>query len=282
MTPPSGIALRAFIEKWRSRIDRGYDPEEIETTTAFWRGARLVISDLDALIAADASPSLFRSGVFHLHGGQTSRWKIDCDALTDADLETLALMLSERVSPFGRVEGVLSGGLCLAAAMRKFVTSGPLLIVDDVLTTGTSMEAQRNGREAIGAVLFARGACPAWVRPLFQLACANASPSVNTMPVWKLLNEADDEKTAWSTTTWQQWFVKLVDAVSGVDADIERQADASVETPASPHRCSGCGLRWNGSLHGAELCGDCWRNAQPIVHAAVSDPPVSPPEESSR
>ena len=110
----------------------------------------------------------------------------------------------------------------------------------------------------------------------------DASHPVDTMPVWKLLNEADDEKATWSTAAWQQWFVRLVDAVSGVDLDIERQADASVETPASPHRCSGCGLRWNGTLHGAELCGDCWRKAQPVVHAAVADPPVSPPEEQTR
>jgi hypothetical protein len=34
------------------------------------------------------------------------------------------------------------------------------------------------------------------------------------------------------------------------------------------HRCSGCGLRWDGDVTGAELCGDCWRQAQPVVHAA--------------
>lgn len=34
------------------------------------------------------------------------------------------------------------------------------------------------------------------------------------------------------------------------------------------HRCSGCGLRWEGELSGAELCGDCWRLAQPVFHAA--------------
>lgn len=32
------------------------------------------------------------------------------------------------------------------------------------------------------------------------------------------------------------------------------------------HRCSGCGLRWEGELPGAELCGDCWRKAQPVLH----------------
>ncbi|KKL20362.1 hypothetical protein LCGC14_2456230, partial [marine sediment metagenome] len=48
--------------------------------------------------------------------------------------------------------------------------SSTLLIVDDVLTTGASMEKQRAGRtNTIGAVIFARGDCPAWVKPLFAM-----------------------------------------------------------------------------------------------------------------
>jgi hypothetical protein len=35
-----------------------------------------------------------------------------------------------------------------------------------------------------------------------------------------------------------------------------------------PHRCAGCDLRWE-DLPGAELCGDCWRKAQPVVHGAA-------------
>lgn len=61
------------------------------------------------------------------------------------------------------------GGLRLAEALKLYVTEGALLIVDDVLTTGASMEEFRNGREALGAVIFARGHCPSWVVPLFQM-----------------------------------------------------------------------------------------------------------------
>lgn len=50
-------------------------------------------------------------------------------------------------------------------------------------------------------------------------------------------------------------------------------ADAQkAATPASPsfqYRCSGCGLRWHTTEPGsvtAELCGDCWRKVQPILH----------------
>jgi hypothetical protein len=35
----------------------------------------------------------------------------------------------------------------------------------------------------------------------------------------------------------------------------------------TPVWCSGCGHRWDRPLHGAELCGDCWRKAQDLVAA---------------
>jgi len=41
-------------------------------------------------------------------------------------------------------------------------------------------------------------------------------------------------------------------------------------------RCSGCGLRWEGQLKGAELCGDCWRKAQSAVHGRP-EPSTEPP-----
>lgn len=113
--------------------------------------------------------SLFRSGDFTLHSGKRSAFKIDVDALTDAEIGTLAVALIERLPSFGQVEGVPTGGLRLADALLPFVTDGPLLIVDDVLTTGGSMEAHRKGRRAMGAVLFAKGDVPAWIYPLFTM-----------------------------------------------------------------------------------------------------------------
>lgn len=35
------------------------------------------------------------------------------------------------------------------------------------------------------------------------------------------------------------------------------------------HRCSSCGHRWESDLKGAELCGDCWRTAQPVLHGVA-------------
>lgn len=124
---------------------------------------------------------LFRLGDFTLSSGEPSPFKIDCDALTEGDWEAAAAMLARRLPPFSSVEGIPSGGLPLAAAMRRHARwggDGNLLLVDDVLTTGGSMERARKrypGRRVVGAVLFARGPCPDWVTPLFS------TPSVRVL-----------------------------------------------------------------------------------------------------
>ncbi len=90
--------------------------------------------------------TIFKSGHFRLHSGSLSKWKIDLDELSAEDLGTLAMLGARLVGPFGMVEGVPRGGKRLAEAMAPYcVPSGPLLVVDDVLTTGTSMEARRPG-----------------------------------------------------------------------------------------------------------------------------------------
>lgn len=115
--------------------------------------------------------NLFQSGQFVLNSALTSSWKIECDALTDADVATIAAMMIDTILwRFSRVEGVPRGGLRLAEALRKYQSpDGGLLIVDDVLTTGGSMERQRRGRKAQGAVIFARQKTEGWVTPLFQM-----------------------------------------------------------------------------------------------------------------
>jgi hypothetical protein len=106
---------------------------------------------------------------FTAHSGQRLDWKIECDNLTTADWMTLAKVAADMLPPFGAVEGVPSGGLALADALRTHATEGPLLIVDDVLTTGGSMEHHRAGRDAIGIVAFARGPLPPWVKAIFSV-----------------------------------------------------------------------------------------------------------------
>ncbi len=116
---------------------------------------------------------LFSSGAYVLHSGERSKWKICCEALTDGDLQTLGSLLRDRLPPFSSVEGVPTGGLRFAEVMRQWQTGrseDPLLICDDVYSTGDSLEAHRAGRWAIGAALFARRkVTQPWIMPLFSL-----------------------------------------------------------------------------------------------------------------
>ena len=105
------------------------------------------------------------------YSGMILPFKIDCDTLTPEDWKCLAWKVSGLVAPFGIVEGVSRGGCPLAYWLKPYKTKSSLslLIVDDVLSTGQSMEAQRAGRKAMGVVIFARGLCPKWITPLFQM-----------------------------------------------------------------------------------------------------------------
>lgn len=117
--------------------------------------------------------NLFERGNFVLASGAQSSYKIECDALTDDDIETLAWMIAINLRlNFGSVEGVPTGGLRLAGAMQQYISdpeSERILIVDDVWTSGGSMRNHRAGRyNTIGAVIFARGPVDPWVFSLFK------------------------------------------------------------------------------------------------------------------
>lgn len=118
--------------------------------------------------------ALFQRGNFTLHSGATSHWKIECDALTNEDWNTIALMIVEQAEPllFSRVVGVPRGGLKLANALYLYRwTSGPTLVVDDVLTTGNSIleVMQKQPGPCIAWVVFARGVCPPGINALFRM-----------------------------------------------------------------------------------------------------------------
>lgn len=136
----------------------------------------------DGYTAAGARATLFVDGEFTAHSGDTLPFKIDCDALTDTDLATLAADVSRRFPRFRSVKGVPRGGVRFAGALRRYATGSqldPALIVDDVLTTGASMEQAREGvgRDVFGIVIFARGPCPDWITPLLTTAAATGGPS---------------------------------------------------------------------------------------------------------
>ena len=124
---------------------------------------------------------LFKSGDFKSHSGLDLSWKIEMDALSDSEWFTIKKMIMEYTPPFREAVGVPEGGIKLGSLLNEHATGNeedPVCIVDDVLTTGESMEYflsqyQRNRRlmpfMAIGWVVFARGPCPHWVSALFQM-----------------------------------------------------------------------------------------------------------------
>lgn len=117
--------------------------------------------------------NLFEGKEFISHAGNLLSWKIEADVLTDKDLETLAKIVSDKIK-FFLVYGVPTGGSRFAAALNIYATlndKDPVLIVDDVLTTGQSIIDLMNkfADDTIGVVIFARGKCPNRVLPIFQL-----------------------------------------------------------------------------------------------------------------
>ena len=100
--------------------------------------------------------NLFQLGKFTSHSGKELDWKIECDALTDADWECLAKMIADRIQ-FNSVYGIPRGGEKLAKALEKYANPKSItrLVVDDVWTTGKSMmEVMQKGD--FGFVVFAR------------------------------------------------------------------------------------------------------------------------------
>ncbi len=117
--------------------------------------------------------NLFQTGEFTLHSGGVSDFKIECDALTEKDLETFARLISQKYD-FSFVVGIPTGGEALAEKLEKYVNeyASKTLIVDDILTTGASMEDYHwdiDGKENMGVVIFARGPCPDWITPIFSM-----------------------------------------------------------------------------------------------------------------
>lgn len=118
-------------------------------------------------------------GWFQSHSKFQLPWKIECDDFTDEDWEAIAKLINWKFA-FGSVYGVPTGGTNLALACAKYVTDGyPPLIVDDVMTTGKSMNEWRDkvhkisGADPIGVVVFDRrmhiGEPLLWVYSIFTV-----------------------------------------------------------------------------------------------------------------
>ena len=121
---------------------------------------------------------LFQSVDFKSHSGLELKWKIECDALSDPEWFTISQMIMEISVPFKEAIGIPRGGTKLGNLLNQYGTGkrkDPVLLVDDVLTTGESMKefktkrTWRNPADYIGWVVFARTKTPKWVTALFQM-----------------------------------------------------------------------------------------------------------------
>lgn len=115
---------------------------------------------------------LFQTVDFTSHAGNRLTWKVECDCLSDLEIDWFAERIAEQFS-FARVVGIPRGGLRLASALEGFAKPGhPLLVVDDVWTTGNSMQE------------FTQTLCAPFA-PFFQAAMfARKPPDDGTYAVW--------------------------------------------------------------------------------------------------
>ena len=125
--------------------------------------------------------NIFRLGKEVSHPREELEWKIECGVLTERDYETIVhIIVEEWKLQFKKVVFLGENGDQFAAAVLPFIQVNndnyPILIVDDVLTTGKSMvKAMLDVKqcyecEVIGVVIFALGECPKWIRPIFSFS----------------------------------------------------------------------------------------------------------------
>ena len=120
---------------------------------------------------------LFIEEDFTGHSGGQLHWKIEMDALDGAEWKCIARMIMEHETrPFQAAIGIPRGGLTLSTYLNEYSTQNPedpYLIVDDVLTTGGSMdefkEEHFKDKKVVGWVVFARRKPADWINALFQM-----------------------------------------------------------------------------------------------------------------
>ncbi len=121
--------------------------------------------------------TLLKIGDFISHLGSTFPFKINCDSLTNDDIDCIAEYIATRCN-FSVALGFTRGGIRLAENLEPYaVQDAPfnVLIVDDVLTTGLSMEQfkaklppQVHWDDVSGWVIFTRTEPAPWINYVFK------------------------------------------------------------------------------------------------------------------
>jgi len=121
--------------------------------------------------------ALFVDEEFTSHAGLRLGWKIEMDALDEDDWRCLAKMILEyETRPFREAVGIPRGGKLLGDILNESSTGNPddpVLIVDDVYTTGTSFREFISENYLVTPVIcwavFARDVVSSNVNVLFQM-----------------------------------------------------------------------------------------------------------------
>jgi orotate phosphoribosyltransferase len=111
--------------------------------------------------------TLFVTGFFRSHSGLLLNEKIECSVLDTGDLHCLASIIYRHAPRWSHAVGVPRGGIALATVLNmRYATSrpqpdAPVLVIDDVFTTGKSLlEAMSTYPNSIGFVIFDRSGKP--------------------------------------------------------------------------------------------------------------------------
>ena len=126
--------------------------------------------------------AVFQKKDFIMHSGGLAHWKIECEKYSEEDFETFAWLIAQKAKTIigedrtgvREIYGVPFGGKMIEEKFIPYLDKwGTLrLIVDDVLTTGKSMEKakiEKGWSDAIGIVIYARGTYPNWIKPIFAM-----------------------------------------------------------------------------------------------------------------
>ena len=111
------------------------------------------------------------------HAGGRLTWKIECDALSTEEWRVLGnLILHYEKRPFRVAIGIPTGATELGNILNQYATGEsqhPVLVVDDVYTTGTSFrefkEAHYKDEHIIQWVCFARKPTSPDINALFTM-----------------------------------------------------------------------------------------------------------------
>ena len=120
---------------------------------------------------------LFQEYNYVGHAGGNLTWKIECDAITDAEWKVLAtVLLQYEKRPFRVAVGIPRGATKLGNILNEFATGEPqhpVLVVDDVYTTGTSFREFKakhyKDEHIIQWVIFARKPTTNDINALFTM-----------------------------------------------------------------------------------------------------------------